>query len=472
MADNKKFAPVGANNKLIQENYKMNHDNNQGIYMPEPWPEPVNGLDLVQQMRALYEQYLILPDGASIVLPFWALHTYAVNVFDYSPRLCIKSAAPQCGKTQLLQLLELTTYNPVNISSITAAGIFRTIAALHPTLLIDEADAYMNGNNEIRGIVNAGYKRGGKVLRTIATKNDYITKTFDCYGAMAIAGIGNRDATIMDRSIIIIMRRAGPHDRRVKKLRERLVKPQTTKLQRMCMRYMMDNVNAISEIFPDMPNFLNGRAADIWESLFAIAQHISPDLVSDLTYAAARLCPVSDDAETRSIQLLADIRQVFEKMGVDFLATDELLRHLYQFETRPWADKEYGKTVLTCITMANMLRDFEISPQQVRIGNKIKRGYVRAAFTDTFERYLPPIARDTVTTQEMSSVTCNGVTDSPDVAHESVPAQTNNHDALDTGSNNNNTIEDVFEQAEQFFAENSVPELSDDDISDWPDIPY
>ena len=468
-------AAASTNSPNVQGYFNRPETKNQpdsGIPMPDAWDEPVNGLELVQKLRALYERYLVLPYGASIVLAFWALHTYAVNAFDYSPRLCIKSAAPQCGKTQLLQLLELTTYSPVNISSITASGIFRTIAAWHPTLLIDEADTYINGNNEIRGIVNAGYKRGGKVLRTIATKNDYTTKTFDCYGAMAIAGIGNRDATIMDRSITIVMRRAGPHDRCVEKLRERLVKPQTTQLQSMCMRYMMDNVNAISEIFPDVPNFLNGRKADIWEPLFAIAHHISPDLVSELADAAARLCPMSVDVETRPIQLLADISQVFENTGADFLATDELLRHLYQFETRPWADKEYGKTVLTSITLAGMLRDFDIRPQQVRIGNKIKRGYARAAFTDAFERYVPQIVCDPVTTQVASSAACNGVTNLADDASEPAPVQTNNPDTPDAKGNNDDTPDVAFKRAEQFFAENSVTELSDDDILDLPDIPY
>ena len=77
-----------------------------------------------------------------------------------------------------------------------------------------------------------------------------------------------------------------------------------------------------------------------------------------------------------------------------------------------------------------------------------------------------------MTTQVASSVACNGVTDSADDAPESAPVQTNNPDTPDAKGNNDDTLDVPFKRAEQFFAENSVTELSDDDSSDLPDIPY
>ena len=88
----------------------------------------------------------------------WCYH-HAVNAFDYSPRLCIKSAAPQCGKTQLLQLLELTTYSPVNISSITASGIFRMAEKIRET---GESAALHEQSRGCRGGCKAGARHTGK----------------------------------------------------------------------------------------------------------------------------------------------------------------------------------------------------------------------------------------------------------------------------------------------------------------------
>ena len=39
------------------------------------------------------------------------------------------------------------------------AAVFRVIEETQPTLLIDEADTFLQGNDELRGILNSGYTR-------------------------------------------------------------------------------------------------------------------------------------------------------------------------------------------------------------------------------------------------------------------------------------------------------------------------
>lgn len=426
MAEQKeKGTVVTPTNSPINHNYSNKHQAinqpNSGTPMPEPWPSPVNGAKLIAALRQVFTSHLSLSNGVAELLPYWVLHTYNPALFYFTPRLCIYSPVPRCGKSQLLQLLEMTTFRPLNVSNITSAGIFRTIDALHPTMLIDEADTYMNGNSEMRGVINAGFKRGGSIMRNIESKGNYIPKPFKCFAPMAIAGIGMRDDTIMDRSIVVVMRRRKPTEH-IEKLRPGALEPHTEQLRAQCMRFMADNAEIIAQMAPQMPAFLNDRAADIWEPLFSIAMAISPTHVSELTYAATRLAQPADndDAETLPIQLLADIRQAFMETGGDFIATADLLRWLYQLDNRPWADKEYGKTVLTNISMAHMLRAFEIRPTQTRQGQKIQRGYERDAFTDAFERYLPPESRDSVTTQDTPALGCNDVTDKAPVATEQI----------------------------------------------------
>lgn len=410
-------AAAPTNSPTSRSHYNKHQTINQhdsGIPMPEPWPEPVDGTELIVSLRQVFTRHLSLSDGVAELLPYWVLHTYNPELFYFTPRLCIYSPVPRCGKSQLLQLLEMTSFQPLNVSNITSAGIFRAIDALHPTMLIDEADTYMNGNSEIRGVINAGFKRGGNIMRNVETKGNYIPRQFNCFAPMAIAGIGMRDDTIMDRSIVVVMRRRKLVEC-IEKLRPGALEPHTEQLRAKCMRFMADNAAAIAQIVPQMPQFLNDRAADIWEPLFSIAMAISPDHVSELTYAAARLAPPTDndDAETRAIQLLADIHHAFAEMDCDFIATEVLLRHLYRLENRPWGEKQYGQIALNSIKLAAMLRDFQIRPVQVRQGKQIQRGYELAAFADAFDRYLPPESRDSVTTQSPLGAECNGVTDCP-----------------------------------------------------------
>lgn len=410
----KKESATNATNSLkSQRNYKrkiVKSQPNNTFDDIEPWAEPVNGSQLVQELHDIFQRYLVLPDGASTVLPLWVLHTYAVDSFYYTPRLCIYSPVPRCGKTQLLQLLEMTSYKPLNTSGITAAGIFRIIESIRPTLLIDEADCYLNGDATIRSVINAGYKKGGKIIRNVDTKSGYVPTAFNCFSAIAIAGIGMRDTTIMDRSIIILMNRRKSTDI-IEKLRPNAILSDTERLRRMCLRFMNDNSSAIYETQPDMPKFLNDRASDIWEPLFAIASIISPDLIAELTDAANKLTPVDDDSDDIGIQLLSDIRQIFDEMKCDFIPTGILVGKLRKLENRQWGEIQYGRPMLSDIKLSRILQLFQIKPLQKRQGNIRLRGYELPAFQYAFEHYLPVINRDSVTTDAVPVFPCHDVTD-------------------------------------------------------------
>ncbi len=58
---------------------------------PEPWPEPVDGDDLLDQLGAKYREYLVLPDGGEVILSLWTIHTHTYDTGVISPRLAIQS---------------------------------------------------------------------------------------------------------------------------------------------------------------------------------------------------------------------------------------------------------------------------------------------------------------------------------------------------------------------------------------------
>jgi putative DNA primase/helicase len=56
-------------------------------------------------------------------------------------------------------------------SNITAPALFRYIEDVRPTLLIDEADSFVNDNEELRGILSSGHtKAAANMIRNVDHK--------------------------------------------------------------------------------------------------------------------------------------------------------------------------------------------------------------------------------------------------------------------------------------------------------------
>src|SRR5262249_28459098 len=71
----------------------------------EPWPEEVDGDDLLDQIRRVFRRYIVLPKDADNAVALWALHAWTLDACEISPFLVLKSPAFRCGKTSLLILL-------------------------------------------------------------------------------------------------------------------------------------------------------------------------------------------------------------------------------------------------------------------------------------------------------------------------------------------------------------------------------
>src|SRR5262249_27003391 len=129
-----------------------------GLYgaEPEAWPEPVNGVELLDALVGTFRRYLALPEGAAETLALWVIFTHAIDASTVAPRLAILSPVPRCGKTTLLALLIRLVRRSLPTSNVTPAVVYRVIARNQPTLLIDEADTFLDARSELRGILNSG----------------------------------------------------------------------------------------------------------------------------------------------------------------------------------------------------------------------------------------------------------------------------------------------------------------------------
>jgi len=136
----------------------------------EPWPEAVDGLALLDALRDMVKRFVVVPAWAVETLALWILHTFAYELRDVSTYIGIESPERQCGKTTLLTVLSELVNRPVVSSNVSPPALFRAIEELRPTLLIDEADTFLKGNDEFRGILNAGYTRKTAFVLRVANQ--------------------------------------------------------------------------------------------------------------------------------------------------------------------------------------------------------------------------------------------------------------------------------------------------------------
>ena len=236
-----------------------------------PWPEPVDGAVLADDILSTLRRFLVLPDGAAEAITLWTFFTHTFDAWECSPRLVFTSREPECGKTTSLSILARLVPTPLPTVSITPAALFRIIEKHQPSLLIDEADTFIEGNEELRGVLNSGHTRDTAFVWRCHPET-LEPEGFSTWSPMAIAKIGGLPPTLWSRSIIIRMRRKTPSE-----LVERFLpshRVEVELLARRAARWAEDNLPRLRGTNPTMPAGLGSRAADNWRPLVAIADAI------------------------------------------------------------------------------------------------------------------------------------------------------------------------------------------------------
>jgi putative DNA primase/helicase len=382
---------------VAAERSKLGNGNHNGHRQPltlddvEPWPMPVDGVALLDELSRTCRRYVVMSEAASDAVALWIVHTFVFTVAMITPRLAIKSAQKRSGKTTLLMVIGALAARTLSSANISAASVFRTVELCRPTLLIDEADTFVAENDELRGILNAGYMRGGQVVRTVGDNHE--PAVFSCWCPVAIAAIRRLPDTIEDRSVAILLKRRR-RDEEVTRLRaDRL--SELAPLARKARRWSLDNMNCLERADPPMPNQLNDRAADCWRVLISIADIAGGSWPQRAIRAALALSGDNDDTQTVGEKLLADLYTLFNKEPrPDVLFSEEIASALGAMEDRPWPEWGKRRLPITKVQVARVLDVFKINPKDVRRGSSHAKGYEREQFKEAFERYLAPIPEE------------------------------------------------------------------------------
>ena len=176
-------------------------------------------------------------DHAKIACALWIAHTHLIDGFQTTPRLAVLSAEKQSGKTRLVEVAQLLVRKALASMNVSPAAMYTAVSQMNtPTLLLDEIDRTYEKRDtaELTALINSGFRRGQKVYRCKKenAQGNRELEELEAFCPVLISGLDKNQIpdTILDRSIIIRMKKRKP-DERVEQFRFRQVEPEANALR-------------------------------------------------------------------------------------------------------------------------------------------------------------------------------------------------------------------------------------------------
>ena len=190
-----------------------------------------------------------------------------------------------------------------------------------------------------------------------------------------------------------------------------------------------------------MPEGVEDRVADVWESLIAIADAAGERWSKNGRDAAVSFVEGCKETEPSfGVRLLSDLRLIFSNDTQ--LATRTILQRLCDLEEAPWGDLR-GKP-LDARRLAKYLGEYGVKSTTIRTDiNSTPKGYRVEELLDAWIRYLPTpeISATAATAQQVNDNAGFSVADKSDVADTSATS------VRQTPHSNPDSVRDVADVA-------------------------
>ncbi|MFF8541484.1 DUF3631 domain-containing protein [Streptomyces werraensis] len=361
----------------------------------------IDGAALLDEVEAFHRRFNVFPtEAAFVAVALWDAHAHLLECFDSTPRLAFLSPEPGSGKTRALEILETLVPQPMTAVNASAAALFRSVSAGtgKPTILFDEIDTVFGpkagDNEELRGFLNAGHRRTGVTYRCIGDGGNQTVQAFPSYCAVAVAGLGSLPDTILSRSVVIRMRRRARNER-VEPFRARIHEAEGHALRDRLAAWAEQARDQVMGAWPEMPDGVTDRPADVWEPLLAVADAIGGHWPQRAREACVTLVKASkaNDKGSLGVRLLTDLRD-HVMVGIDRLPTVAILDRLNALDDAPWADlngKPLDNRRLSRMLAEYMTADNEpITSRNIKTAGSVLKGYYASDLHDAWQRYCPP----------------------------------------------------------------------------------
>ena len=267
----------------------------------KPWDGEISAQEVLDEICGAEKRFIWMKSSQRRAVALLIVLSYLHDAVDILPILLITSPEEECGKSTLLKFFLFLSNRPVKASNISASAIFRIIEAHCPTLILDEADSYLQENEEMRGVINSGHEREfAFVIRNVSLPNgELVPSEFSTWCPKAIAMIGLPKRTILSRSVHIRLGRK-PKNAKTEKLKKK--HHQEFEDLRRKISALADDIRDDVKVFED--ESLDNRAGDNWEPLFAIASAAGEEWLKETMLAAQRMCR-KDAQEMKSFRALS-----------------------------------------------------------------------------------------------------------------------------------------------------------------------
>lgn len=383
----------------------------------EPWNSEVDGAQLLDDLVAFIGRYVVLPPNAAIAVALWVIHTYLVDVADYTPYLLITSPVRECGKTTALELLLHLAHRAQMTGGITASALYRRIDRHSPTMLLDELDTRLRGDSGemLRGVLNTGFQRSGKM--TICTGEDHTDTDFSTFCPKVLAGIGRVWDTVTSRSIPLRLARASKQELfGLTKIRGDRIDETCVPFRRKAARWAADNRESLRVADTVAPTELGARQSDVWRPLLAIADAAGGRWPALSRVVACALYGVAEEEGDYGLLILQDLKTLFEEREGAVLASTAITEALAAMEDRPWSEYRNDRPI-SKRGLASLLGRFGVKPKNIRVSSEVVKGYEYSALLPAFSTYLtPPVSNATSATTATEPETQDLVADVADSA--------------------------------------------------------
>ncbi len=354
----------------------------------------VDGAKLLDEVAHQIRRFVVTGPEQIDTLALWVVHTHALDAFYTTGRLYISSPEAECGKSRLLDVLELLVPNPINTTGISPAAMYRLLLIETPVLLLDEIDKTIGRkgavDSETTGlllaILNSGYRRGKWIVRCVGVKSE--PTKFPTFAPVAMAGITSTfDQPFMSRSIPIDLERRMEDDPIEALELDYDVEQEFEQLRNRIADWAGSRVEMFRQSQPERPEGLEDRKAECWVPLLKIAQ--AADGWLERAHAACEALTLHEPPAggTAAFELLADLRDCFYE-DEEFVPTALLIERLHALEESDWRAYNHGRG-LNAKTVGKLLGKYGIDSVRERHDGEQHRGYlVEGKLMTAWKRYV------------------------------------------------------------------------------------
>lgn len=166
-----------------------------GLFLASGVEEYYSEEKLNADIEKFIEKYVDIRDQDRAVSGKYVMMSYRIESLNEVPYLHAVGLSGG-GKSRFTQTVGLLCHRPMFTVGITAAALFRTVDAFHPTLIIDEFNlaASSEDTEAIIQVLNSGYQRLTRIIRCSSKDSNFMPEGFDPFGAKILSGLKATDS--------------------------------------------------------------------------------------------------------------------------------------------------------------------------------------------------------------------------------------------------------------------------------------